>query len=96
MSESYILIIRNLAKIHDQLELYTRDNNYIKDMIYETIEMFLLSIINGSLSNRETSKLAEMIYNLPDINYLSYSNTKCHCKSFMSDIEEENDQVNYE
>ena len=93
MSQSYISIVKNLAKIYDHLELYTKDNCYIRDMIDETTQMYLLSIKNDAISNDETKKLASMLYNLPNINYFW---TSCAANNIDIKHNEDNDQVNCE
>lgn len=93
MSQSYINIVKKLAKIYDHLELYTKDNCYIRDMIDETTQMYLLSVKNDAISNEETKKLASMLYNLPSINYFW---TNCTANNIDIKKDEDNDQVNCE
>jgi len=93
MSQNYINIVKKLAKIYDHLELYTKDNYYIRDMIDETTQLYLLSVKNESITNDETKKLASMLYNLPSINYFW---TNCNVNNIDIKNNEDNDKVNCE
>jgi len=67
MSESYLHIIKSLAKIYDNLENFTRDESYTREMIEEVKEYFLVSLKDEKLNQEEIKKIAYMIYSLPRI-----------------------------
>ena len=67
MSESYLHIVKSLAKIYDNLENFTRDESYTREMIEEVKEYFLVSLKDEKLIQAEIKKIAYMIYCLPRI-----------------------------
>lgn len=67
MSESYLHIVKSLAKIYDNLENFTRDESYTREMIEEVKEYFLVSLKDEKLNQEEIKKIAYMIYSLPRI-----------------------------
>ncbi len=67
MSESYLHIVKSLAKIYDNLENFTRDESYTREMIEEVKEYFLVSLKDEKLIQEEIKKIAYMIYCLPRI-----------------------------
>lgn len=68
MSESYLHIVKSLAKIYDHLENFTRDESYTREMIEEVKEYFLVCLKDDMLKTEEIKRIAYMIYCLPRIN----------------------------
>ncbi len=72
MSESYLHIVKSMAKIYDHLETYIRDNEISRGMIEEVKDEFLTALMNEKLEPEEIKKIAYMIYNLPSYDFKRY------------------------
>jgi hypothetical protein len=72
MSESYLHLVKSLAKIYDHLETYIRSDDIAREMIEEVKEDFLCSLVHEKLTPEEIKKIAYMIYNLPSFDFKRY------------------------
>lgn len=72
MSESYLHIVKSMAKIYDHLETYIRDDEISRGMIEEVKDEFLTALMNEKLEPEEIKKIAYMIYNLPSYDFKRY------------------------